>query len=104
MKCTHIRSEPVRETFEGRTVWDGVVEIFACMDGSAMLVYAWADETDEGGQRYVSVLGVPPIKSAHDAVRASIAGAARKSLSRVRPASDRRLPAPGSVDGQARGV
>ena len=26
---THLRSEPVHETFQGGTVWEGVVEVFA---------------------------------------------------------------------------
>ena len=43
------------------------------------LAYAWSHETDEGGRRYVAVLGVDPIKSRPDAVRASIAADARRS-------------------------
>ena len=42
-------------------------------DRPATTAYAWSHETDEGGRRYVAVLGVPPIKSARDAVRGSIA-------------------------------
>ncbi len=57
---------------QGETVWKGVVEVFA-FNGrpKAGLAYAWAPETDKGGRRYVAALGVPPIKSAQDAVRAS---------------------------------
>ena len=33
---------------------------------------------DDGGRRYVAVLGVHPIKSAQDAVRASIAAEHRE--------------------------
>ena len=73
VESTHLLSEPVHETFQGETVWEGVVEVFA-LGGhpKAGLAYAWAHETDEGGRRYVAVLGVDPIKSARDAVRASI--------------------------------
>lgn len=68
-----IRSEHVRETFEGETVWEGDVEVFALLDHpKASVAYAWAHETDAGGKRYVAVLGLPPVKSAVDAVRASI--------------------------------
>ena len=44
------------------------MEVFA-LGGhpKAGLAYAWAHETDEGGRRYVAVLGVDPIKSARDA-------------------------------------
>lgn len=70
---TYLRSETVRETFRGETVWDGVVEVFALSGHSkAKLAYAWAHETDEGGRRYVVVLGADGIGSALDAVRASI--------------------------------
>ena len=37
-----------------------------------MTAYAWSYETDEGGRRYVAVLGVPPISAALDAVRAAV--------------------------------
>ena len=50
------------------------MEVFALKGHpKAGLVYACAHETDDGGRRYVAVLGVAPIKSARDAVRASIA-------------------------------
>ena len=71
---THLRSEPVHETFQGETVWEGVVEVFALKGHpKASLAYAWSHATDDGGRRVVAVLGVPPIKSARDAVRVAIA-------------------------------
>ena len=27
-KATHVHSVPVKETFQGKTVWDGIVEVF----------------------------------------------------------------------------
>lgn len=69
---TYLRSEPIREEYGGQVVWDGVVEIFAVDHPTASLAYAWAHETDAGTKRYVAVLGLPPIKSARDAVRAAI--------------------------------
>jgi hypothetical protein len=77
---THVRSVPVHETFQGETVWEGAVEVFALKGHrKAGLAYAWSHETDTGGQRYVAVLGVDPIKSALDAVRASIAAEYQKT-------------------------
>lgn len=70
--ATYLRSEPIREEYGGETVWDGEVEIFAVDHPSASLAYAWAHETDAGGRRYVAVLGLPPVKSARDAVRAAV--------------------------------
>lgn len=75
----HLRSEPVHETFQGETVWEGVVEVFALKaHPKASLAYAWSHETDTGGRRYVAVLGVEPIRSAQDAVRAAAAAEVRK--------------------------
>lgn len=68
----HLRSEPIREEHGGQVVWDGVVEIFAVDHPTANLAYAWAHETDTGSVRYIAVLGLPPVKSARDAVRAAI--------------------------------
>ncbi len=82
VEVTHVRSEPVHERFRGETVWDGVVEVFAIRGHpTATTVYAWAHETGEGKRRYVAVLAVPPVKSAFDTVRASIAAAARAERS-----------------------
>ena len=71
---SHVRSERVHEVFEGETVWEGVVEVFALKGHpKAGLAYAWSEPADGGGRRYVAVLGVSPIKSPRDAVLASIA-------------------------------
>ena len=58
---SHLRSEPVRETFRGETAWEGVVDVFALKGLSeAGLAYARAHKTDDGGRRYVAVLGSHP--------------------------------------------
>jgi hypothetical protein len=73
LQSTHVRSEPIRETFAGKTVWEGVVEVFSVRGHPrAGLVYAWSHDTDEGARRYVAVLGVPPVNTAVDAVRAGV--------------------------------
>ena len=78
VESTHLRSEPVHETFQGQTVWEGAVEVFRLKNHpKALLAYAWSHETDEGGRRYVAVLGIAPIHSAADAVRAAVASEAK---------------------------
>jgi hypothetical protein len=78
LDATHVRSEYVRETFRGKVAWEGEVEVFAVSGHpKAAHAYAWEHETDEGNRAFVAVLGVPPIKSAQDAVRASIAAERR---------------------------
>jgi hypothetical protein len=68
--ATHRESVPVKETFNGQTVWEGVVEVFDLIGHPrAEIVYAW--KNDPGN--HVTVLHLGPIKSAADAVRAAIA-------------------------------
>ncbi len=45
---THVESVPVKETFGGQTVWDGIVEVFELRGHpKANRVYAWSHDTDE---------------------------------------------------------
>ena len=41
------------------------------------LVEVWSYENDAGNREHVAVLGVPPVTSAQDAVRATIAAEAK---------------------------
>ena len=80
-ETTHVESVPVKETFQGKTVWEGIVEVFDLHGHpKATRVYAWAHETDDPQKpvRHVTVLHLHPIKSAQDAVRAVILQDARK--------------------------
>ncbi len=75
-EAKHIESVPVKETFQGKTVWEGIVEVFELRGHpEAYRAYAWAHDTDDPEQprRHVTVLHLHPIKSAQDAVRAAIA-------------------------------
>jgi hypothetical protein len=71
---THIESVPVHEKFHGKTIWDGVVEVFDLAGHPrASRVYAWAHETDEPNTpRHVTVLHLHPVTSPQTAVRAAI--------------------------------
>src|ERR1700720_3410411 len=71
----HVTSVPIKEVFQGKTVWEGVVEVFDLRGHpSTKRVYAWAHDTDdpEKPRRHVTVLHSHPIASARDAVRAAI--------------------------------
>ena len=72
--ASHLRTESVQKALDGQKVWDGAVELFALKGHpKAGLGYAWEHETDDRGRQVVAVLGMPPIKSALDAVRVLIA-------------------------------
>lgn len=71
----HVESVPVKETFQGKTVWEGIVEVFELIGHpNASRVYAWSHATDDPKQpkRYVTVLHVHPVTSPVLAVRAAI--------------------------------
>lgn len=75
VESTHIKSVPVKETFQGKTVWDGIVEIFELHGHpKATHAYAWAHDTDDPKKpkRHVTVLKIPPVVSPETAVRAAI--------------------------------
>ena len=70
----HIESVPVKETFQGATVWEGIVEVFELHGHpKATHAYAWSHDTDDAQKRHVTVLKIPPVVSPVTAVRAAIA-------------------------------
>jgi hypothetical protein len=76
--ATLAQSVPIREEFEGKTVWDGVVHVFDLVGHpTANRAYAWSYERDDGQRRFFAVLHVQPITSPRDAVRAAIVAEAR---------------------------
>jgi len=71
----HVESIPIQEEFQGRIVWEGIVEVFDLKDHpSAFRAYAWAHDTyhPDSPKRFTAVLHAHPIKSARDAVKAAI--------------------------------
>jgi hypothetical protein len=74
-EATHVESVPVKETFQGNTVWEGIVEVFDLHGHpAASRVYAWAHAMDDKKhpKRHVTVLHIPPVVSPETAVRAAI--------------------------------
>jgi aminoglycoside phosphotransferase (APT) family kinase protein len=74
VESTHVETVPIQETFQGKTVWEGEVEVFDLKDHpQATRLYAWAHETDNPKRpRHVTVLHMGPITSPLLAVRAAI--------------------------------
>jgi hypothetical protein len=71
----YVESVPIKEVFQGQTVWEGDVEVFDLPDSpDADRVYAWAHDTDNTDEprRTVTVLHIPPVTSPQKAVQASI--------------------------------
>ena len=72
--ATLAQSVPVRETFEGKPVWEGVVHVFDLTGHStATRAYAWSSPIEGSTKRrFSAVLHQPPVDSPQAAVRAAI--------------------------------
>jgi hypothetical protein len=79
-RATLTQTVPVRETFQGQAVWEGVVHVFD-IEGhpKATRAYAWSSPV-EGSERrrFFAVLQLGGIRSPVDAVRAAIVAEHRK--------------------------
>jgi hypothetical protein len=76
-KCGAIwrESVPVHEVFRGQTVWQGEVEVFDLTGHpKAKRCYAWShpEGPDDRGERFVTVLEIPPVKDPRSAVQVAV--------------------------------
>ena len=73
-EAAYVESVPVVEEFQGKTIWQGDVEVFALTGHpKAKRGYGWGyTTTDSGGRRYFTVLELPPVDSPQTAVKAAI--------------------------------
>jgi hypothetical protein len=74
-KATHRESVHVTEVFQGKTIWDGMVEVFDLKGHpETHRAYAWTHETDDPKRprQSVTVLHIPPVISPQTAVQAII--------------------------------
>jgi len=68
-----VQSVPVKETFQGQVVWEGIVEVFDLKGHpTAARCYAWSHTTKGNKRRFVAVLQQGPVDSPEKAVRAAI--------------------------------
>src|SRR6202046_5981071 len=74
VESTHVESVPIKESFQGKTVREGIVEVFDLKNHpKAQRLYAWAYKTDNPKRpRHVTVLHTGPVISPLTAVRAAI--------------------------------
>jgi len=78
-EATHIETVPVKETFQGQTVWEGDVEVFDLADHpKAKRVYAWS-HGDPDNPQHITVLQIPPATTPLRAVQVAIAGMFREA-------------------------
>jgi hypothetical protein len=79
--ATYVETVPVVEEFQGKTVWEGDVEVFDIRGHpKAKRGYGWGyTTTDAGGRRYFTVLELPPVDSPQSAVKIAIAAEIRNA-------------------------
>jgi len=76
-----VESVPVTETFRGQVVWKGVVEVFDLKGHpKAKRLYGGhhREGKDDQGERFVTVLELPPVVSPQTAVKVAVAGEIRQ--------------------------
>jgi hypothetical protein len=74
----HVESVPIKEVFEGKTAWQGTVEVFDLIGHpKAKRAYAWSYRAGDQNKTIV-VLGLAPVDSPQSAVRVTIASKAGK--------------------------
>lgn len=81
LEAKWVETVPVKETHQGKTVWEGEVQVFAVEHPQATRVYAWSHESVSGRRRFHAVLGAPPVDGAEKAVRVAILGEWKKGQS-----------------------
>ena len=76
-KAVHTDTVPVHEVFQGKTIWQGDVEVFDLRSHpKAKRCYAWSYDEPE---QFITILEIPPVKSAQDAVRVGVAFQIKKT-------------------------
>ena len=65
-----IKSVRVRELDRGAVIRDGEVQVFDLVHPKAKRAYAWSHENEGSDRRFHAVLGISPVHSAADAVKA----------------------------------
>jgi hypothetical protein len=73
---------PVTEIFQGKTFWKGEVEVFDLTGHpKAKCCYGWShpEGEDNKGERFVTVLEIPPVVSPETAVKMAIYSEIKKS-------------------------
>ncbi len=73
-KSKWVESVPIKEVFEGETVWEGVVQVFDLKDHpTAKRCYAWSHELEGSKKRrFFAVLHEGQVDSPKKAVKAAI--------------------------------
>jgi hypothetical protein len=82
-EAIYLETIPVVETFQGKTVWEGDVEVFGLKGHpKASKGYGWTFTKDNGIPKTVAVLELPPVISPKTAVQAALISETKKGATR----------------------
>ena len=74
---TWVGSVPVHEVFQGKTLWQGDVEVFDLIDHpKAKRAYGW---THGDPEEFITILELPPVTDAQSAVKVGVAYQIKKA-------------------------
>jgi len=78
-ESAHLETVSVKEVFQGKTAWEGEVEVFA-LTGQPRTnkCYAWGYPVEGPKREIIAVLEIPPVVSPQTAVKAAIMAKAKK--------------------------
>lgn len=78
-ECIWLESVPVKEVFREKTIFEGVVEVFALTGHArAKRCFAWGYKNEADKWQITAVLEIPPVTSPEAAVKVAIAAHARQ--------------------------
>lgn len=78
-EAKRLKSAWVKEVFQGKTVWEGLVEVFELKGHpTAKQAYGWGFEIKKKA-KFATVLGLPPVDSPETAVKAYLVSHTKKT-------------------------
>ena len=74
-RATFVRSVPVHHSAQGKTLWNGAVQVFDLADNAegATRAYAWSQGQSDGQRRFFVIVNSGTVTGPREAVRAFLA-------------------------------
>lgn len=73
--ATYVRSVPIHQSQNGKTIWNGAVQVYdlAGSPSGATQAYAWSSGLEDGSRQFITVLQAGPVTGPREAVSATLA-------------------------------
>lgn len=72
--ATHVQSVPIHQSYNGKTTWNGAVQVYDLADSpsGATRAYAWSCGREDGSRQFIIVLRAGPVTGPREAVMAAM--------------------------------